>query len=106
VTEDDLLAFIASTLGSIWALELLTLLKRDPTRGWDPASLVHELRSSSIVIDEALQRLGGAGLVARDSAGLHHYRAASPQLDDMVRELERVYAEKPMTVIRAIGTSR
>jgi hypothetical protein len=106
VTEDDLLAFVAGTLGSIWALELLTLLKRDPARGWDPATLVQELRSSSIVIDEALERLHGAGLVAKDSSGLHRYRAASPHLDAMVRELEKVYAEKPMTVIRAIGTSR
>lgn len=106
MTEDDLLAFIAGTLGSIWALELLLLLKRDPAIAWAPAALVQELRSSSIVIGEALERLAMAGFITKDHAGMHHYQPASPQLDDLAYELEKVYTQKPLTVMTAIGTTR
>jgi hypothetical protein len=106
VTEDELLAYAAHTLGSIWALDLLLLLKRDPAHGWNRPSLVRELRSSSIVIHEALEKLRAAGLSITDSAGLNRYHPASPQLDDVVCELERIYAQKPFTVITAIGATR
>ncbi|MPZ40093.1 MAG: hypothetical protein GEU95_18960 [Rhizobiales bacterium] len=105
MTEDDLLTFIAS-IGSVWALELLLLLKRDPGRSWDPESLVRELRSSSVVIDEGLRRLQGAGLVMQDGARTYRYQTASPKLDNMASELEKVYATKPMTVIKAIVNAR
>jgi hypothetical protein len=106
VTEDDLLAFIATSVGSIWALELLLLLRRDPDKGWASPSLVRELRSSPLVVEEGLRRLQGAGLVMEDGAAIFRYRAASPQLDDMARELEKIYAAKPMTVINAIVNAR
>jgi hypothetical protein len=106
VTEDDLLAFIASAIGSVWAVELLLLLKREPDRAWGPESLVRELRSSPIVINEALERLRTAGLIIRESVGLYRYGAASPQLNCMASQLEEVYATKPTTVIKAIAAAR
>ncbi len=104
--EDDVLLFIAEKNGSVWALELLLLLKRDPDRSWNPESLVLELRSSPVVIDEALLRLQGAGLVKQDAAGAFRYQAASPELNIMASELEKTYAAKPMTVIKAIVNAR
>jgi hypothetical protein len=102
VPEDDLLAFIATSMSSVWALELLLVLKRDPEKAWDAEHLIRELRSSPVVIDEALKRLQGAGLVMQDGAANYRYQAASPRLDELVSELEKAYATKPMTVIRAI----
>jgi hypothetical protein len=102
VPEDDLLAFIATSISSVWALELLLLLKRDPGRSWDADSLIRELRSSPVVIDEALTRLQGAGLVMQDGTKRYRYQAAAPRLDQLVSELERAYAAMPMTVIKAI----
>lgn len=106
VTEDDLRAFIATSIGSIWVLELLLLLRRDPSRGWDAGAAVRELRSSPIVIDEAVARLRTAGLVAQDSVGLCRYHAASPRLERLASELEAAYATKPMMVINAIVAAR
>jgi DNA-binding GntR family transcriptional regulator len=106
VTEDDVLLFIAASIGSVWALELLLLLKRDPNQAWNRESLVRELRSSPVVIDEALQQLQGAGLVTEDGAGAFRYHAASPELNAMAFELEKTYAAKPMTVIKAIVNAR
>jgi DNA-binding GntR family transcriptional regulator len=106
VTEDDLLAFIATSIVSVWALELLLLLRRDPGRAWQPDALVRELRSSTSVITDALRRLQDAGLVMRDDDGSARYHSASPQLDRLASELEKIYAAKPMAVINAIVNAR
>ena len=102
MTEDDLLAFIASSIGSVWSLELLLLLKRAPQRSWAQEELIRELRGSSVVIAEALTILQNAGLVAQDSCGGFRYQTASERLDQLVSELEQAYAARPMTVIKAI----
>ena len=102
VTEDDVLAFITDSIGSVWALELLLLLKRDAGRGWTAEALVRELRSSPVVIAETLKQLQDAGLVMQDDARTSRYHAASPRLDDFASEIAKLYAIKPMTVIRAI----
>jgi hypothetical protein len=105
VSEDDLLAFVTVSIRSVWALELLLLLKRDPSILWDAQGLILELRSSPVVIAEALASLVGVGLVVEDSGTRYRYGAASPALDRLVCELEQVYAAKPATVIKAIVAS-
>jgi hypothetical protein len=102
VTDDDLIAFIGASIGSVWALELLLLLRREQDRSWDPDALIRELRSSPVVIAEALKGLQSAGLVMQDDAANYRYQAASPHLDELVSSLERAYAAKPMTVIKAV----
>jgi hypothetical protein len=102
VTEDDLLSFVTATIRSVWALELLLLLKRDPARSWDSESLIRELRSSHVVTADALKSLAGAGLVMEESDATYRYAAASPMLDQLASELEQIYATKPTAVIKAI----
>jgi hypothetical protein len=106
VTEDDLLAFAANSIGSVWALELLLLLRRDPSQGWTPLSLIRELRSSPVAIEEALQRLQSAGLVGSAGAGTYCYDPASPQLDGVASNLQKLYGAKPAAVIEAIVVAR
>jgi hypothetical protein len=103
--DDDLFAFIGGSIDSVWALELLLLLKRDRDRAWEPDTLIRELRSSPVVIEEALKGLRDAGLVTPDGRG-YRYWPASPRLDELVSSLERAYAATPMTVIKAVVTSR
>ena len=102
MTEDDLFAFIGSSIGSVWALELVLLLKRDPEQCWSSADLIRELRSSRVVIDESLRRLQAAGLVMQSDPETFRYHATSPRLDELVSELEKAYQLKPMTVIKAV----
>src|SRR4051794_23017980 len=92
VTEDDLLSFVTASIRSVWALELLLLLKRDPARSWDAESLIRELRSSPVVIADALASLVGAGLVIDENGVSCRYGAASATLDQLVIELGHVYA--------------
>jgi hypothetical protein len=101
VTEADLLAFVGASIRSVWALELLLFLKRNSARSWDEDGLILELRSSSVVIREALTALEAAGLI-RNSGDAYQYGAASPTLDQIASELERLYAAKPVAVVNAI----
>jgi hypothetical protein len=67
--------------------------------------MIRELRSSPVVIAEALASLTGAGLVVEEQGTRYRYGAASATLDQLVSELEQVYAAKPTTVIKAIVAS-
>ena len=105
IAEDRVLAFAAASLKSVWALELLLTLKRHAERSWRPEEMIRELRSSQVVVGEALQNLQSAGLIVADEALVYRYQPGSSQMAEFVDELEKLYAVKPTTVIRAIVTS-
>jgi hypothetical protein len=100
-SEEELLSFAGAAIGSVCALELLILLRREPGREWRQEALVRELRSSSDAVAQALAHLSRSGLIVELSEGFR-YQPSPPQLDDICRRLERQYAAKPVTVIRAI----
>jgi hypothetical protein len=105
VTDQDLLTFVAASIRSVWALELLLFLKRNSTNVWGRDSLIRELRSSSAVISEALTSLEAAGLVAQGNGMDYRFCPASPALDQIASDLERLYAAKPLSVVNAIVAS-
>jgi hypothetical protein len=51
--DEDVLRFIAAGLPSVWALELLLMLKRE-RRQWRHGELVAILRASDVVVTKAL----------------------------------------------------
>jgi hypothetical protein len=105
VEDADILAFVGATVKSVWALELLLLMRREHGRAWRVPDLVRELRASTLVVAEALEGLKSAGLVATDETGQSCYRPASEQLDSFVEGAEALYAAKPVAVINAIATA-
>jgi predicted transcriptional regulator len=105
MSEDDVVSFIAGSISSVWALELLILLKRSAPRGRTANELVQELRSSTTAVSDALRKLYDAGLIVEESDA-YYYRPAAIALDRLTTEAERLYAVKPSTVIKTIVTSR
>ena len=103
--DQDLLTFVAASIRSVGALELLLFLKRNPARVWSRDSLILELRSSSAVITDALLSLEAAGMVTQNSGQGYQFCATSPTLVHLASELERLYAAKPLSVINAIVSS-
>jgi hypothetical protein len=95
--------FIREHLRSVWALELLLLLKRDPERCWSVAELVSDLRASHGLVADNLAALQGAGLVIADDHGCFRYRPAAPTLAHLTDQLEAAYRARPVTVIRWIS---
>ena len=87
---------------SVWALELLLLLRRDPQRCWTPAELVSELRASAPLVADNLQRLEQSGLVAPEE-GCFRYAPANAVLDKLCARLEAAYRERPVAIINVIA---
>lgn len=102
--SEDVLRFIRTSIRSVWALELLLLLRRDAARSWNVAALIRELRGSAGIVAGAMTELQAAGLVASaDDAFL--YQPASPELDALVAATAAAYAEYPVAVTQAIFTA-
>ena len=103
VREEDVLNFVASSIASIWALELLFLMRQD-RRAWTSPELMRQLRGSEAVIAQGLQRLHSAGLITEESS-CYLYRPKSSEIDALVTELENLYRLKPVTVVSAIANA-
>jgi hypothetical protein len=95
------LAFIGGSIRSVWALELLLLLKRRPERAWATEDLVRELRASTMVVDESIEAFRTAGLISCED-GRCAYAPVAPVLSDLCDALEATYAERPVWVVNAI----
>ena len=102
--DPDLAAFVRDYVRSVWALELLLLLRRDPARWWAPEALVRELRASTGLVADNLRLFEKGGLAVRDEAGSFRYAPASPVVDAFCGRLEEAYRTKPVTVINLIAS--
>ena len=83
--SDDLLRFIGSSFRSVWALELLLLLKREP-RAWSGDELVSTLRASDLVVTKAIDELVAAGFLSVEGQATR-YMPVSDEIDDHVHPL-------------------
>jgi hypothetical protein len=101
--EEDVLDFAASSIASIWALELLLLVRQD-RRAWTSAELMRQLRGSDVVIAQGLQRLHSAGLITEESSR-YLYKPHSTEIDALANALEDLYRLKPVTVVSAIANA-
>lgn len=99
-SSDDLLGFIGASFRSVWALELLLLLKRQ-ARGWSPADLISTLRASELVVNKAIDELVAAGFLTVDSEGVR-YMPASEDIARRVKQVDKLYSTRPDAVRRAI----
>lgn len=97
---DDLLRLIGSTFRSVWALELLLLLKREPGPV-PPSELISTLRASDLVVNKALDELVAAGLVSIEDKGAA-YMPVSSDVAARIDEVEKLYAARPDAVRRII----
>jgi hypothetical protein len=100
IPSEDLLRFIASSFRSVWALELLLVLKRE-ARVWSAGELVTTMRAGDLVVSKALDSLVAAGLVSVELGGAR-YLPISDEVANRVGQLESLYAARPDAVRRAI----
>jgi hypothetical protein len=99
-SNDEILRFIASGFRSVWALELLLVLKGDP-RPWSHEELVSTMRASDLVVAKALAALEAAGLVGNEGDKAQ-YLPVSADVAALVEEAGALYAKRPDAVRRAI----
>ena len=99
-STDNLLRFIGSSFQSVWALELLLILKRD-RRIWPHDELVATMRASELVVSKAVDSLVAAGLASVEGQEVI-YMPINDDVATCVDELESLYAVRPDAVRRAI----
>lgn len=99
-SDDDLLRFTAASFPSVWALELLLLLRSDP-RIWSREELVKALRASELVVTNAVDGLVIAGLASVEPKGVV-YLPVNPDVERQVAGVEKLYRARPNAVRRAI----
>jgi hypothetical protein len=98
--SDELRLFIGSSFRSIWALELLLILKREQ-RVWPASELVDTMRASELVVSKALDGLVSAGLASLEEQGAV-YMPINDQVARCVDQLEQLYTVRPDAVRREI----
>ena len=87
---------------SVWMLEMMLLLRREPDRAWAVSEVVTELRASTALVAANLERLQRSGLAIEDDG---RFRFA-PAGDVMQRLCDRVadaYRERPVAIINLIA---
>jgi hypothetical protein len=102
--DDELLNFIASSFRSVWALDVLLLLKSE-RRVWTRPEAVAALRASDLVVSHALGGLVAAGIVSVDGEGAS-YAPANDELAQCIERVEQLYRMRPNTVRRTIISAR
>lgn len=101
--DPELAAFAREHIGSVWAVELLLLLRRDRERCWTPEDLVRELRASTNLVRDNLAAFQKSGLAVEDDAGCWRYAPAGAVLDGLADRLEAAYRERPVSIINLIA---
>ncbi|HEY1753184.1 MAG TPA: hypothetical protein VGG29_18145 [Caulobacteraceae bacterium] len=102
VSDLALLGFIQRSIRSVWALQLLLLMRETPARLWSSSELVGELRASEAVVSGVLAGFERDGLVARGPADRVRFAPRIQQIDDLCDALAQAYRERPVTVVNAI----
>jgi DNA-binding IclR family transcriptional regulator len=102
-SSDELTSFIASSFRSVWALELLLLLKREG-RACSTDELVTLMRASPSVVEKALESLIAAGLAGTDG-DIASYMPISVDVGSLVEQTEHLYRSRPDRVRRLIIAS-
>ena len=99
-SNDEILRFIASSFRSVWALELLLVLKSEQ-RSWSHEELVATMRASELVVTRALAALEAAGLVSNEGDKAQ-YMPVSDEVAALVGDADELYSKRPDAVRRAI----
>jgi hypothetical protein len=105
VADLDLLAFIRRSIPSVWALDVLLLLRKPPARSWAACDIVGELRASDAIVIGVLEGFQRDELVAKTEDGRFQFAPAESLLEELTIALADAYAERPVAVINAIAST-
>ena len=103
--DPDLIHFVRNSVRSIWALELLLLLRRSSPRAIPPDELVRVLRATPSLIHRCLAELQKAGVVTRTQNGEARFEPDNPELALLCDGLDRASVERPIALRDAITSS-
>lgn len=101
--EEEVLAFVHTEIGSLGAVELLLLLRSNAAIEWNIEELVRSLRSSSLAIAQAINRLHSAGFINEERPRVFRFEPRSSAHEEIADEIARLSAQKPLRLAKAIA---
>jgi hypothetical protein len=99
--DQELLGFVRENLRSVWAMELLLLLRRDPARHWQSGELVRELRATPALVNDNLTIFQRNGLAMADETGWH-FAPANAKLEELTERLAQAFRDRPVATMGLI----
>ncbi|MET0337294.1 MAG: hypothetical protein ABW063_05970 [Caulobacter sp.] len=101
--DPELFHFIRERIASVWALELLLMMRGEPDRWWTVAGLAAEMRANETLVESAMAGLEAAELIERDAAGGRRFAPADARTAELCGRLAMAFKERPVTVIKTIA---
>lgn len=101
-TDREIEVFIGDSFGSIWDLELLSMLLDRPGQAATTAELVERMRASELVLERSIETLVAAGLALVDEDGAITFQPVNDAIGDCARRASEFYARFPGRVRRLI----
>lgn len=104
----DVEEFIQVYIDSVEQLEVLLYLEKNNLRDFTAHAIASALYSNPDAITLRLQNLVSAGIIRAEEGEerVYHYKPDSPAIEPMVKQLTRIYQERPVAVITAILNRR
>jgi hypothetical protein len=102
VIPDDVIDLIEKHITTVWALELLLLMRQHRDRAWTINDLSKDLRASADVVVRMMPSLIAGGLIAEVEGGALRYAPSDEKLDQTVARLDEFYKQFPVTIVRQI----
>lgn len=106
--SEELRNFIRTNVNSVSLLEVLFLLKKDPSHRWTSGDVSLEMRTNPSYALAQLLNLLAADIAKDEVTGdgnqqIHHFyfNTMSPHLE-MIEQLEKLYTERKATLINFI----
>ena len=96
--------FLADNIDTVLELELLLLLRGEPSRAWTAEDLAKELKIDATFAEAQLNKFHQRGFLARtdDAKPAYRYAPQNPQLEATVGRVATEYATRRVTIIGLI----
>ncbi len=94
--------FIRNSFKSVWALELLLLMRRERGREWSVTDLSRELRANDSIVSGILPEFIENGFVSETRKKLFRYKPKRRMLEQLVDRVAEAYAKNRVRVTEEI----
>jgi len=100
--SEEMRQFIQLNIPTAGSLETLLFLYKGKCKAWNAETIARELRSNAAMVQGFLEFFETRGLLIKNDSSTYQLNIEQKQLDASLAELEKLYKEKPVSVLNEI----